>query len=67
MARKIKIADSLENHKDVEVRLMADFLKSAVEHARNGDLVRLASCVRLMSMYERAIPSETMQELYANG
>lgn len=67
MARKIKIAESLEKHKDVEVRLMADFLKSAVEHARNGDLVRLASCVRLMSDYEKSIPSETMQELYANG
>lgn len=67
MARKIKIAETLEKHKDVEVRLMADFLKSAVEHARNGDLVRLASCVRLMSMYEQSIPRDTMSELYANG
>ena len=67
MARKIKLADSLEMHKDVEVRLMASFLQSAVEHARNGDLIRLMSCVRLMSDYEHSIPSETKQELYANG
>lgn len=67
MARKIKIAETLARHKDVEVRLMASFLQSAAEHARNGDLVRLASCVRLMSNYEKSIPTETMQELYANG
>lgn len=67
MARKIKLAESLEKHKDVEVRLMVSFLQSAVEHARNGDLVRLASCVRLMSNYERAIPSETILELRINA
>lgn len=64
MARKIKLAESLERHKDVEVRLMADFLKSAVEHARNGNLIGFASCVRLMSNYESRIPSETMAQLY---
>lgn len=67
MARKIKLAESIEKHKDVEVRLMASFLQSAAEHARNGDLIRLASCVRLMAQYEDAIPLETMSELYANG
>lgn len=64
MARKIKLAESLEKHDDVEVRLMADFLKSAVEHARNGNLIRFASCVRLMSDYERRIPADTMAKLY---
>lgn len=64
MARKIKVAESLEKHKDVEVRLLVSFLQSAVEHARNGDLVRLNSCVRLMSQYEQNIPHSTMLELY---
>lgn len=67
MARKIKIAETIEKHSDVEVRLAADFLLTAVQHAKNGNLIRMMSCIRLAAMYEAAVPSETKQELYING
>jgi hypothetical protein len=67
MIRKVKIAESIEKHKDVEVRLAASFLQSAIAHAKKGDLIRMAACIRLASDYERAIPSETKLELRTNG
>jgi len=67
MFRKVKIAESIEKHKDVEVRLAADFLLTAVKHAKAGNLIRMASCIRLAAMYEAAIPSSTKEELRANG
>lgn len=67
MFRKVKIAESIEKHKDVEVRLAANFLLTAVKHAKDGNLIRMASCIRLAAMYEAAIPSSTKEELRANG
>lgn len=62
--RKSKIADSILHHKDVEVRLMASFLESAMRHAEKGDLVRAMACLRNAHDYEQAIPSQTKSDLY---
>jgi len=67
MIRKVKIAESLEKHKDVEVRLAASFLQNAIAHAKKGDLIRMAACIRLAAEYEREIPQSAKSEIYANG
>lgn len=62
--RKSKIAESIRRHKDVEVRLMASFLESAMRYAEKGELVRAMACLRNAHDYEQAIPSDTKTALY---
>jgi len=62
--RKSKIHQSILHHKDVEVRLMASFLESAMRHAEKGELVRAMACLRNAHDYEQAIPSQTKSDLY---
>lgn len=62
--RKSKIAENILHHADVEVRLMASFLESAMRHAEKGDLVRAMACLRNAHDYEQAIPSDTKTALY---
>jgi hypothetical protein len=66
MGRPIKIAETIEKHKDVEIRLAASFLQSAMKHAKTGNIIRMLACIRLASTYEQAVPSETMLELRTN-
>ena len=67
MIRKVKIAQSIEKHKDVEVRLAASFLQNAIAHAKSGNIIRMAACIRLAADYEKNIPAETILELRTNG
>jgi len=62
--RKSKIHKSILHHEDVEVRLMASFLESAMRHAEKGELVRAMACLRNAHDYEQAIPSQTKSDLY---
>jgi len=65
--RKSKIAESILKHDDVEVRLMASFIETAMRHAMKGDLIRLMASIRCAHDYEQTIPAATKRELYANG
>jgi acyl-CoA reductase-like NAD-dependent aldehyde dehydrogenase len=56
MARKVKIADSVANHADVNVRLAAQQLIKAIDAAKKGDVSDMATFIRLAAMFERDMP-----------
>lgn len=57
MARKMKIAESVERHDDVNVRLAAAQLIKAIAAAKRGDVKDMATFIRLASYFERDIPA----------
>lgn len=65
--RKSKIADSIRQHDETSVRLMADFLETAFDCAKKGDLIRAMANLRNAALFESRIPTETKLEIYANG
>ena len=57
MARKIKIADSVRYHSDVDVRLAVQQLVHAIDAAKRGDVVDMCTYIRLAADFEQKIPA----------
>jgi len=53
-----KTKNPLENHSDVNVRLMGEFLAKAFAMARAGNVEQAATLVRCAYRMEQSIPNE---------
>jgi hypothetical protein len=53
------VAKTLVDHQDVQVRLMIDWLADAVVMAKDGDLLRVRSLLRLASACESNVSLES--------
>ena len=50
-----KIAETLTNSTDVNLRLTTDFMKAAMKAAKRGDIVNFCTNVRLAANFEAKI------------
>ena len=50
-----KIAETLTNSHDVNLRLTTAFMKDAMKAAKRGNIVDFCSCVRLAAEFEAKI------------